>query len=44
MLNLQTGHISPQFHAAFDDNFETVDSLRKGIEPARWKCLASHKR
>ena len=39
MLNSQTGHASPQFHAAFDDNFEKVDSLQKGIEPKRWKWL-----
>ena len=28
----------------FDDNFETVESLRKGVEPQRWKWLATHKR
>lgn len=44
ILNLQTGHISPQFHVVFDDNFETVDSLRRGIEPKRWRWLATHKR
>ena len=33
-LNLQTGHVSPQFHVVFDDDFETVDSLRKGTEPS----------
>ena len=43
MLNSQTGHASPQFHAAFDDNFEKVDSLQKGIEPKRWKWLMEHK-
>ena len=35
VLNLQTGHVSPQFHVAFDDHFETVESLRKGIESAK---------
>lgn len=44
ILNLQTGHISPQFHAMFDDDFETANSLRKGTEPKRWKWLATHKR
>ena len=44
ILNLQTGHVSPQFHAVFDDNFETADSLRKGVEPKRWKWLATHKK
>ena len=33
ILNLQTGHISPQYHVVFDDNFKTMDSLRKGVEP-----------
>ena len=27
-----------------DDNFETIDSLRKEVEPTRWKWLAIHKR
>ena len=43
MLNLQTGHVSPQIHVVFDDNFETVDSLRRGVEPKRWKSLPTHK-
>ena len=25
MLNLKTGHVSPQFHVIFDDEFETVN-------------------
>ena len=44
VLNLQHGHVNPQFHVAFDDNFETADSLRKGTEPIKWKWLASDKR
>jgi hypothetical protein len=27
VLNLRTGHVSPQYHVIFDDNFETVPSL-----------------
>jgi len=27
VLNVETGHISPQFHVIFDDKFETVHSL-----------------
>jgi hypothetical protein len=27
VLNVETGHISPQFHVIFDDKFETVNSL-----------------
>ena len=37
--------ISPQFYVVLDNSFETVDSLNKNKkEPARWKCLATHKR
>ena len=43
ILNLKKGHISPQFHTVFDDNLETVDSLRNGVEPKRWKFLVEHK-
>ena len=28
----------------FDDNFQTVESLCKGIEPNRWKLLQEHER
>ena len=44
ILNLKTGHVSPQYHVVFDDNFETVQSLRDGIEPTRCKWLVEHKR
>jgi hypothetical protein len=27
VLNIESGHISPQFHVIFDDKFETVHSL-----------------
>ena len=27
----------------FNDNFNTVDSLRKGVEPKRWNWLATYK-
>ena len=43
-LNLKTVHISPQFHTVFDDNFETLDALRNGVEPKRLKWLVEHKR
>ena len=33
ILNTQTGHISPQFHVVFDDNFSTVNSLTSDDEP-----------
>ena len=33
VLNLQTGHMSPQYHLVFDDGFSTVDALRTDTEP-----------
>jgi hypothetical protein len=30
VLNVDTGHISPQFHVIFDNKFETVTSLAIG--------------
>ncbi len=30
VLNINTGHISPQFHVIFDNKFETVTSLAIG--------------
>ena len=44
MLNIRKEDISPQFHVVFDDNFETVDASRKGVEPKRWKWLVEHRR
>ena len=32
ILNLHTGHVSPQFHVVFDDWFSTVSSEDKGID------------
>ena len=39
ILNLQTGHISPQFHVTFDEGFSTVESLRADTEPDNWENL-----
>ena len=33
ILNPRTGHISPQYHVVFDDNFSTVSSLAENEEP-----------
>ena len=43
-LNLSTGHMSPQFHVVFDDKFETVEDLEKGIVLKRQNWLCKHKR
>ena len=40
VLNVITGHISPQYHVVFDDDFSTVPALRDGTSPAHWKELA----
>jgi hypothetical protein len=31
VLNLATGHISPQYHIVFDDSFHTVPSLHSSV-------------
>ena len=36
--------MSLQFHLVFDDAFETVDALKNGVEPKRWKWLVERKR
>jgi hypothetical protein len=39
ILNPRTGHISPQFHVVFDDDFTTVPYLRKMEVPPHWAEL-----
>jgi hypothetical protein len=39
VLNPRTGHISPQFHVVFDDDFTTVKYLRKMTVPPHWAEL-----
>ena len=36
VLNLQTGHVSPQYHLVFDDDFTTVEYIESGNEPPNW--------
>jgi hypothetical protein len=38
-LNPRTGHVSPQFHVVFDDDFTTVEYLRKMTVPSHWAEL-----
>ena len=40
VLNLSTGHVSPQYHIVFDDKFKTVEALQKGVVPSRWEYIA----
>ena len=42
VLNLRTGHVSPQFHVKFDDFFETVRSKATDLDAPdpEWKYLS----
>ncbi len=42
ILNLSTGHVSPQYHVVFDDTFSTVSSI--GLVPSDWLTLCSTSR
>ena len=42
ILNLSTGHVSPQFHVVFDKSFSTVPSLKNGSIPASWKFICKY--
>ncbi len=39
VLNPRTGHVLPQFHVVFDDDFTTVAFLRKMEVPPHWAVL-----
>jgi hypothetical protein len=39
VLNPRTGHISPQFHVVYDDDFTTVQYLCTGTVPPHWAGL-----
>ena len=41
VLNLRTGHVSPQFHVVFDDEFSTVPYLSGNEVPPNWENLLS---
>ena len=36
IFNLRTGHVSPQFHVVFDDDFTTVEDIANDSEPDNW--------
>ena len=45
ILDLQTGHVSPQFHVVFDDDFTLVPTLRDtSIIPSNWFDLYTRNR
>jgi hypothetical protein len=39
ILNLRTGHVSPQFHVVYDNDFTTVPYLRTTTVPPHWAEL-----
>ena len=39
ILNPRTGHVSPQFHVVYDDDFTTVPYLRTATVPPHWAEL-----
>jgi len=41
VLNISTGHVSPQYHLIFDDNFTTVQSMRISKVPTNWDRLVT---
>jgi hypothetical protein len=39
ILNPRTGHVSPQFHVVYDNDFTTVPYLRSADVPPHWTQL-----
>ena len=39
VFNPCTGHVSPQYHVAFDKDFSTVPHMRSGTVPKNWADL-----
>lgn len=42
VLNLHTGHVSPQYHVVFDDDFSTISYLDSGETPPKWCSLVAN--
>ncbi len=42
VLNQQTGHVSPQYHVVFDDQFTIVLSMEKNEVPPNWAQLVKN--
>eukprot|EP00957_Ditylum_brightwellii_P034098 2583871-Ditylum_brightwellii.AAC.1 len=41
VLNLQTGHISPQYHVVCNDKISTVPYLKSSETPPNWEDLVT---
>ena len=37
VLNYCTGHVSPQYYVVFDDEYTTINHIRKVMVPGNWK-------
>jgi hypothetical protein len=44
ILNLSTGHVSPQYPVVYDDDFTMVDSLNLGSVPTNWPELCINRK
>ena len=44
IINISTGHTSPQFHVVFDKTFSTFPSLKNGSIQASWKFICKNNR
>jgi len=44
VLNPKTGHVSPQYHIIFDDNFTTVPYMNENQVPPNWSNLVANSR
>ena len=44
VLNILTGHVSPQLHIVFDETFSTVPSLKNISVLASWKFICENNR
>ena len=42
VINCCTGHVSPQYQFFFDEDYITIDHLRKGRSPGNWKKLVTN--
>ena len=42
VFNPTTGHVSPQYHVVFDDEFTTVASMEEGTVPPNWADLVKY--
>ena len=41
VLNPSSGHVSPQYHVVFDDDFSLIPSLRTSTVPSNWADLVA---